>query len=262
MTRGHDQVPSCSLSIHPEACRGPRRGGRLVGVHRACSPEVLSWAVLCPPADPCCQWMAPLCHLSEKLPSQMFFPMPSLTPREELILWPFCPGSWPLTSYHAAGLLLPRCPLFTASCTSLCSSGFPTPPPGRRPSCLGSIQGSNLTGCQLSALDRPSIVSVPAAYCPKALLHSPTPLLRNQQDLSFLNMYFIISLAKSGLSCSSRGPRCGMQLLWLYTGSLVVACGLSCPAACGILVPQPKMELTYPVLQGGFLTTEVPSRFS
>ena len=112
------------------------------------------------------------------------------------------------------------------------------------------------------ASDRPSIVSVPAAYCPKALLHSPTPLLRNQQNLSFLNTYFITFLAESGLSCGSRDPRHGMQLLWLYTGSEVVALGLTCPAACGILVPQPKMEPTSPVLQGGVLTTEVPSRFS
>lgn len=178
-----------------------------------------------------------------------------------LIPWPLCPGSWP----H----VLPCCwapvaerPLFIASWTSLCSSGFPIPPPGRRPPCVGSIQGSNLTGCQLSASDRPSIVSVPAAYCPKALLHSPTPLLRNQQNLSFLNTYFITFLAESGLSCGSRDPRHGMQLLWLYTGSEVVALGLTCPAACGILVPQPKMEPTSPVLQGGVLTTEVPSRFS
>ena len=38
-------------------------------------------------------------------------------------------------------------------------------------------------------------------------------------------------------------------------GSLVVACGLSRPAACGILVPQPGIEPASPALEGGFLTT-------
>ena len=31
--------------------------------------------------------------------------------------------------------------------------------------------------------------------------------------------------------------------------------GLSCPGACEILVPQPGIELTFPAVQGGFLTT-------
>ena len=38
-------------------------------------------------------------------------------------------------------------------------------------------------------------------------------------------------------------------------GSVVVARGLSCPAACGILAPQPGIKPTSPALQGGFLTT-------
>lgn len=38
------------------------------------------------------------------------FPMRSLTPREELILGPFCPGSWPPLSYHAAGLPIAEMP--------------------------------------------------------------------------------------------------------------------------------------------------------
>ena len=35
-------------------------------------------------------------------------------------------------------------------------------------------------------------------------------------------------------------------------GSVVAASGLSCPAACGILVPQPEIEPTSLVLEGGF----------
>ena len=47
--------------------------------------------------------------------------------------------------------------------------------------------------------------------------------------------------------------------LW-HVGSLVVASGLSCPAACGILVPSRGIEPVSPALQGRFLTTrEVPA---
>ena len=56
-------------------------------------------------------------------------------------------------------------------------------------------------------------------------------------------------MAASGLSC-------GMQELSLqHTGSLVVAHGLSCPTACGILVPRPGIEPTSPALEGGLLAT-------
>ena len=42
--------------------------------------------------------------------------------------------------------------------------------------------------------------------------------------------------------------------------SLVVALGLSCPSACGILVPQPGIEPASPALEGGFLTTGPPGK--
>ena len=55
-------------------------------------------------------------------------------------------------------------------------------------------------------------------------------------------------------SCGPRGPE--------HMGSVVVACvlsscgaGLSCPTACGILVPRPGIEPTSPALEGRFLTT-------
>ena len=61
--------------------------------------------------------------------------------------------------------------------------------------------------------------------------------------------------------------------VWLHQ-VLVVSCGLlwlqgtgsrvgwlrSCPMACGILVPQPGMESTSPILEGGFLTTWIPEK--
>ena len=40
----------------------------------------------------------------------------------------------------------------------------------------------------------------------------------------------------------------------------VVAAQLSCPVACGILVPQPGIEPASPALEGGFLTTRPPGK--
>ena len=39
-----------------------------------------------------------------------------------------------------------------------------------------------------------------------------------------------------------------------------MACGLSCPVACGIFVPRPGIELASPVLHGGFFTTGPPGK--
>ena len=44
-----------------------------------------------------------------------------------------------------------------------------------------------------------------------------------------------------------------------HSGSLTAAHRLSCPEACGILVPQPGIQLMSPaLLQGGFLTSGPP----
>ena len=64
-----------------------------------------------------------------------------------------------------------------------------------------------------------------------------------------------------------------------HVGSLVAACGLlsgcgaqapghadsralrlSCPVACGILVPRPGIEPASPALEGGFLITRAPAK--
>ena len=47
------------------------------------------------------------------------------------------------------------------------------------------------------------------------------------------------------------------SLLWL---SVVMVCGFSCPAACGILVPWSEMEPGSPALQSGFLSTGPPGK--
>ena len=55
---------------------------------------------------------------------------------------------------------------------------------------------------------------------------------------------------------------CGTQIpqLW-HTSLVVVACGLSCSAACGILVSQPGTEPVSLALQGGFVTIGPPEKY-
>ena len=53
-------------------------------------------------------------------------------------------------------------------------------------------------------------------------------------------------------SCGTQAPE--------HVGSVVAACGLSCPTACGILVPQPGIEPASRALEGGFLTTGPPGK--
>ena len=84
------------------------------------------------------------------------------------------------------------------------------------------------------------------------------------RDLSLRCAGFSLVVARA-LECASsvvaaRGLcSCGM---WApeRVGSVVAACGLRCPAACGILVPRPGIEPTSPVLEGGFLTTGPPGK--
>ena len=61
----------------------------------------------------------------------------------------------------------------------------------------------------------------------------------------FINIYMFLGVL--GLS-----PHCGAQV------SLVVVRGLTCPTACGILVPQPGIEPMSSALERGFLTTGPP----
>ena len=59
-------------------------------------------------------------------------------------------------------------------------------------------------------------------------------------------LFFFFNFAAVGLSC--------------IPGFFVVACGLSCLTACGILVPWPEIKPVSPALYGGFLTTEPPGK--
>ena len=48
--------------------------------------------------------------------------------------------------------------------------------------------------------------------------------------------------------------------VFAHSGSIVVVCGLSCPSACGILVPQPGIQVASTALQDGFSTTGPPGK--
>ena len=56
-------------------------------------------------------------------------------------------------------------------------------------------------------------------------------------------------------------PSCGSGAAE-YEGSVAAASGLSCPEACGILVPQPGTEPRCPELKGRLLTTGLPRKSS
>ena len=64
------------------------------------------------------------------------------------------------------------------------------------------------------------------------------------------------SLLQCGISRCGGFSRCGAQALG-HADSVVVACELSCPAACGIL-PDQELNPCPPALAGGFLTTGPP----
>ena len=68
-------------------------------------------------------------------------------------------------------------------------------------------------------------------------------------------------------SRGARAPECmgsGVYGTWALslrsTSSVVMARGLSYPAACGIPVPRPEIEPVSPALEGGFITTGPPGK--
>ena len=100
------------------------------------------------------------------------------------------------------------------------------------------------------------------------------------QDLSLWPRLFVVThelLSSCGVrvflsSCGAWAPGCvgsvavahGVQstraLSLRHASSVAVVRGLSCPAACGILVPQPGIEPTSPALEGRFFTTGPPGK--
>ena len=89
------------------------------------------------------------------------------------------------------------------------------------------------------------------------------PILRVHHQGLFLLKNIYLFLAVLGLSCGMQDLCFSMWDLSFqaHLGSVVVAWGLSCSPACGILVPQPGIESMPPALEGGFLTREFPPKF-
>ena len=50
------------------------------------------------------------------------------------------------------------------------------------------------------------------------------------------------------------------SLYWWLRDPVVAAHGLSCPVACGVLVPQPRIQPGSPDLEGGFQTAGPPAK--
>ena len=69
----------------------------------------------------------------------------------------------------------------------------------------------------------------------------------------------IFTVACGLFVCSARASLVAARGLQ-SVGSVVVAHGLRCPEACGILVPQPGIERMSPALEGRFSTTGSPGK--
>ena len=88
--------------------------------------------------------------------------------------------------------------------------------------------------------------------------------------VSFVSMHGLLSSCGAWTSLQlwlAGSRRCGLCSLWhagslqlTCTSSLVVARRISCPTACGILVPQPGIEPTSPALEGRFFTIGPPGK--
>ena len=93
-----------------------------------------------------------------------------------------------------------------------------------------------------------------------SLRHAGSSLRRTGFSLVVACGFFLPSCGTWAPECM--GPVvCGMQALSLRrTSSVVVARRLSCPVACGILVPRPGIEPASLALEGGFSTTGPPAK--
>ena len=114
------------------------------------------------------------------------------------------------------------------------------------PPLLSSFLGVNgITGPQFSGSEGP--YPLLSSSCP---LWSPCFVTQNWLILIFYH----IALKKKFFFLAALG------LCWDMQASLVATQGLGWPAARGILVPQPGMELLSLALEGGFLTTGPPAK--
>ena len=124
-----------------------------------------------------------------------------------------------------------------------------------------------------------TVVSVFPTTKAEAWKASPTPtllclwcLLTNAKPAFLFLLFFYFGCAGSSLWCGalccgmlsfcSCSVRASLGVAWglEHTSSVVVALGLSCFAACGMLVPQPGIEPESPALECRFLTSGPPGK--
>ena len=74
-----------------------------------------------------------------------------------------------------------------------------------------------------------------------------------------LSLLFVVARGLLS-SCGAWAPERVGSVVCKHEGSLLEARGLSCPAACGILVPRSGIEPTGPALEGGCFTTGPPGK--
>ena len=85
--------------------------------------------------------------------------------------------------------------------------------------------------------------------CPHIPESLPQAQLKPNYLLSLICLFVHVSVILTALRL-----RCGAL------ASLVIPLRLSCPVACGILVPWPGTESVFPALESGFLTTGSPGK--
>ena len=97
----------------------------------------------------------------------------------------------------------------------------------------------------------------PWAAVPYLSICFPTRLSFPWGQMSFLNVYLLIyfwlhqifvAVWRFSLTVASRGLLLLLSMSSKLKGSVVVAHGLSCSKACGILVPRPGIEPMFPAL--------------
>ena len=121
--------------------------------------------------------------------------------------------------------------------------------------CLKQFESAVLCICPLP-LEPPSLFpSHPSTSSQSARLGFLFYMATSYQ-LSILHM--VVYICQCYLLTSQQW--CAGSLQWHLGFSLVVAHRLSCPKACGILVPRPGIQPKFPALKGGFLTTGPPGK--
>ena len=134
-----------------------------------------------------------------------------------------------------------------ALCRVLCTYSPPSP--------LSSLQKAVCRTVRASALGAPLAQVQPECSCCCHHFLSCLPsgqalfLKKKKKVYLFIWLYWVFIVSR------------GIFSVW-RSDSVLMACGLSCSVACGILVPQPDIDAACPALHGRFLTSGPPGKKS